>query len=232
MMQINSFTIALCVVLFTIVVVAACHFASESQGSDITSVKATYDDKMYKVRDMPDRVEAANLLAKLCEVISRLNSKLGKHYPNDKRVKLLLSRYKAENVSELSSYAGSQYTAYSVGKGRRLVFCLRTRDNQEKLVRLQTLTFVAIHELAHVMSMSIGHTEEFWDNMRFLLANAIEWNLYKSVNYSKKPQAYCGLQITATPLPEGQVARSKYVTYDQSSTVEETFDNVRDANFF
>ena len=29
--------------------------------------------------------------------------------------------------------------------------------------------FVAIHELAHIMTESVGHEPEFWDNMGFLL---------------------------------------------------------------
>ena len=41
-----------------------------------------------------------------------------------------------------------------------------------------TILFVIIHELAHVMSLSVGHTEEFWSNMKFLLEQAESINLY------------------------------------------------------
>ena len=60
--------------------------------------------------------------------------------------------------------------------------------------------FVAIHELAHLMSKSIGHTTEFWDNMRFLLEKGIEIGIYNHIDYSKKPEDYCGIKITDTPL--------------------------------
>ena len=32
-----------------------------------------------------------------------------------------------------------------------------------------TLTFVALHELSHVMTVSVGHKQEFWDNFKFIL---------------------------------------------------------------
>ena len=45
--------------------------------------------------------------------------------------------------------------------------------------------FVAIHELAHVMTKSVGHTEEFWTNMKFLLKIAIKEGIYKKQNFNK-----------------------------------------------
>ena len=62
-----------------------------------------------------------------------------------------------------------------------------------------TLTFVAIHELAHVMSKSIGHKTEFWENFKFLLKDAVKMGLYKAVDYKKKPKEYCGMTITDNP---------------------------------
>jgi hypothetical protein len=58
---------------------------------------------------------------------------------------------------------------------------------------------VAIHELGHIMTVSIGHTAEFWQNFRFLLKNAIDLGLYKPIDYKKKPAAYCGMDITDNP---------------------------------
>ena len=60
---------------------------------------------------------------------------------------------------------GSMYVAYSVNKGDELSICIREKDT-EAFLDSNTVTFVAIHELAHIMSESTGHTEEFWDNFR------------------------------------------------------------------
>ena len=46
--------------------------------------------------------------------------------------------------------------------------------------------FVAIHEIAHIMTLSVGHTEEFWNNFKFLLENAVELNIYTPVDYKKR----------------------------------------------
>ena len=65
--------------------------------------------------------------------------------------------------------------------------------------------FVAIHELAHLAAKSIGHTPEFWENMRILLKTASKLELdneviYKPVKYSETPQKYCGMTIHSSPL--------------------------------
>ena len=59
--------------------------------------------------------------------------------------------------------------------------------------------FVALHELAHVMTKSVGHTEEFWSNFRYLLKNSIKLGIYKYQDFRKKPVKYCGITITDTP---------------------------------
>ena len=61
------------------------------------------------------------------------------------------------------------------------------------------MMFVAIHELAHTMTKSIGHTEEFWDNFRTLLKNARKLGIYERVNYNETPKSYCGIKITDDP---------------------------------
>ena len=63
-----------------------------------------------------------------------------------------------------------------------------------------TLMFVALHEIAHVMTKSIGHTDEFWNNFRFLLKEAIKINVYKRQDFRRHPVKYCGTEITDTPL--------------------------------
>ena len=58
---------------------------------------------------------------------------------------------------------------------------------------------IGIHELGHLMTVSIGHTEECWNNFRFLLKNAVKMGIYAPVDYSKKPIEYCSLNIDDNP---------------------------------
>ena len=62
--------------------------------------------------------------------------------------------------------------------------------------------FVVIHELAHIITKSIGHTDEFWENMKFLLKISIKLGIYQEVDYKNKPEKYCGITITDTPLKD------------------------------
>jgi hypothetical protein len=94
----------------------------------------------------------------------------------------------------------SSYTAYSENKGEKVAFCLnKKKEDNDSLIDENTLTFVAIHELAHIMTKSIGHKSEFWSNFKYLLDNAKEANIHNPVDYKKKPQEYCGMKIHDNP---------------------------------
>ena len=60
--------------------------------------------------------------------------------------------------------------------------------------------FVALHEITHIMTKSIGHTEEFWRNFKFILQESVELGIYTRDEYSKNPKKYCGIEITHSPL--------------------------------
>ena len=49
------------------------------------------------------------------------------------------------------------------------------------------------------MSESIGHTEEFWQNYKFLLEVAESINVYNPIDYKKNPIRYCGMNISDNP---------------------------------
>ena len=73
------------------------------------------------------------------------------------------------------------------------------KEDINNLIEMNTLMFVALHELAHVMTKSIGHTDEFWNNFRFLLKHAIANGLYIKQDFKNKPVKYCGTMITDSP---------------------------------
>lgn len=172
------------------------HYEHLSQ--DITFCKSDIDDKEYLVRNMENKKDAANLLAKIRIKLENLTTLMKQKYPNDSSVIRLNKRFNANNISE--SGKSSQYTSYSVNKGEKIVFCIRQKDTNESLVEENTITFVAIHELAHIMTKSIGHTPEFWENFKRLLKEAIKANLYTKEDYTNNPKEYCGIKVTDSPL--------------------------------
>jgi predicted SprT family Zn-dependent metalloprotease len=80
--------------------------------------------------------------------------------------------------------------------------CVRERDEGGKLVDENTLFFVALHELAHIMTHSKGHTVEFRNNFRYLLDHAVKDGYYHYQPYHQDPKKYCGTYISDTPLKD------------------------------
>jgi predicted metal-dependent hydrolase len=107
-------------------------------------------------------------------------------------------KFNPDKISEGSNH--SEHTSFSINKGEKIVFCLRSKDDKNKLVDLNTMMFVALHELAHVCTESVGHEPEFWDNFRWLLHEAINIGVYKEQDFKSKPVPYCGINITESPL--------------------------------
>ena len=166
--------------------------------SNVEYVQSDVDNNKYLVRKLPDNKEAANLLANIRLKLVKLCDYLELKYSDNKAVYRLIKRFNSNNITE--STPNEQYTSYSVNKGEKVVFCLRSRDERQKLVDENVMMFVALHELAHIMTKSVGHTEEFWDNFRYLLKHAIKIGIYKEVDFEKKPVDYCGTKITNSPL--------------------------------
>ena len=156
------------------------------------------DGKEYLVRNLPDAKEAANILSKIRIKLQSICDLMIQKYPDDPSVKRMNKNYNPDNISE--SGKNNQYTSYSVNKGEKIIFCIRQKDEEESLVDENTVTFVAIHELAHLMTESIGHTTEFWDNFKRLLKESVDAKIYNKVDYSKNPEDYCGIKVSDSPL--------------------------------
>ena len=87
--------------------------------------------------------------------------------------------------------------AYSINKGERIGICLRNKKN--KYENKNTMFFVLIHELAHIMTKEFKHNDKFWKNMSLLIENATNAKLYKYTEYKTNPESYCGHDITHNP---------------------------------
>jgi len=166
--------------------------------NEVIYVKSSVDNNEYLVRNLENKEEAANILARIREKLEKLCILMKEKYPNDKSVNRMNERFNPDNITE--SGKNNQYTSYSVNKGEKIVFCIRQKDETETLVDENTITFVAIHELGHIMTKSVGHTPEFWENFKRLLKVAIANNLYKKEDYSNNPKEYCGIKVSDSPL--------------------------------
>ena len=158
-------------------------------------VKSNVNERKYYVRKLPDKQQASDKLGTLSINLMKLIN----HIKEEDRegIKRLVNKFDPDIITE--NIPGSQYVAYSVNKGDELSICIREKGT-EKFIDDNTITFVAIHELAHIMSKSTGHTEEFWDNMKYLLEQAHQAGIYHPIDYSINPKMYCGQEINTTPM--------------------------------
>lgn len=199
----------------------------ESQAYDVVYVKGEVTGQSYLVRNLPDKQNAANILDQMNYNFQQLieylkNTKifiLFKKYvikkPNlqsieelteqeikqldtfNTDIKRLIKNYNPNALSE--NIPSSMYTSYSENKGQRIVFCMRNKKTDE-LVDLNTMMFVGLHELSHLMTKTIGHKPEFWYNFRILLRISITIEIYDCINYNIESKNYCGTKITDSPL--------------------------------
>jgi hypothetical protein len=170
---------------------------NESDAFNLKCIISDVDGEKYCVRERSKMQMAADLLAKVTQKCKDLVTYCGKKFPEDERVQRLVQKFNPTKISE--TLPTSEYTAYSENKGEKLAFCLNKEKNGTQLININTLTFVAIHELAHIMTESEGHKQDFWQNFKFLLEQAKSANIYNPVDYKNNPEPYCGMKITDNP---------------------------------
>jgi hypothetical protein len=185
--------------IFIIFIIILClRIYYESDSFQLKCIIAGVDGNRYCVRDRNKVKPAANLLATVTTKCKNLVDYLNEKYPNDPKVQRLVKGFNPKKISE--TLPNSELTAYSENKGEKLAFCLnKKKEDNNNLIDVNTLTFVAIHELSHIMTVSVGHKQEFWQNFKFLLENAKTANIYIPIDYKKKPKEYCGMTISDNP---------------------------------
>ena len=163
-------------------------------------VTSTVDGKQYKVRDMPDKQEAANLMATVRLQLMKLCDALEKKYPDKPQVKQMVRNFRADPSRFMESTPDEEHTSSTINKGESIHMCLRQRDGvNESLVNTNVILFVAIHELGHVCTESIGHGPDFWNNFGWLLKEAEALGIYQYTDFAAHPVSYCGVHITDAP---------------------------------
>jgi hypothetical protein len=173
---------------------------STSSNYPLVDVKSTVDGKIYKVRDMADKQQAADLLARVRQKIIRLYNTCKEKFPNKPQVRQWANNFIPDPQRFMEATPDAEHTSYSVNKGEKIHLCLRQRQGMnESLVDENVMMFVAIHEMAHVITPTVGHGPDFWNNFGWLLKQAEQIGVYQYQNFKSHPVAYCGVSITDSP---------------------------------
>jgi hypothetical protein len=130
------------------------------------------------------------------------NSSLKSEYVQE-RINQLVKHYNEDQIYEISPLNKDGFTSYTEDK-KKLIFCLRKKEKNNKgehdLHDINTIMFVVVHELSHMMNSTWGHGIDFWILFKFMLENAVDAGIYKPIDYRKNPIVYCGMKISYSPL--------------------------------
>ena len=185
-------------ILITFVFLIAYRILQESEYLNLKCIISQVDGNKYCVRERSKLTLAVDLLANITVKMNKLVKFLDEKYPNRENVNRLVKGYNPKTITE--TLPTSEYTAYSENKGEKIAFCLNTeKKDGSRLIDENTLMFVALHELSHVASKSIGHTDEFWNNFKFLIKEAETISIYNPEDYKKNSKRYCGTNIVDNP---------------------------------
>lgn len=175
----------------------------KSYGRMIT-IRSPIDNREYRVRNIPGRKFAADRLATIRATVTRFINHLTTKYPRNQAVSRLKDKFCTCILFE-NDPDTSRHTTFTYNKCENMGICMREQVNGKstKFTPFNTIMFVILHELAHVMSISNdpNHiTQEFSTNFKFILNSAIEEQIWEYQNYSNYPVSYCGTIIKTTPL--------------------------------
>ena len=164
------------------------------------TIHSELDGRKYHVRSNhtdEDKKATANYLATISKKVDKLVEYMYDNQLPDKTIsKRLKKRWKNCSLKETAHHENS--AAYTVNKGDELRLCVKS-DN--KFEDVNTSMFVILHELAHIMSVTYGHNEEFRKNFSYIVHLASSLGVYKPQNFGEKPVAYCGSVVTINSTP-------------------------------
>lgn len=184
-------------VMILLIIIISYKIYKDSDIFQLKCIVSSVDGNKYCVRERDQIEKASNLLAKTTTNMKKLVQHLNMNFSDKENVQRLVSNFNPKKIME--TLPTSEYTAYSENKGEKIAFCLNKNKNNDNLIDENTLMFVAIHELGHLSSKSIGHNDEFWKNFKFLLVESEKIGIYVPKDYKNNNEVYCGMKINDNP---------------------------------
>ena len=179
----------------------------EENEDELVCILAGSEGNKYCVRDHSKKKQAAHLLERIASTCRSFVDRLISDYPQNPFSIQLHEKFDESKICE--TLPNSEYTAFTENKGEKISLCLTPQKDNDNggLIDEHTLMFVAIHELTHVGTASIGHQDDFWDNFKFMLERAKEYGYHDPVDYKATPAKYCSTTIKDNPIYDWNVKR-------------------------
>ena len=187
-------------VLIIFILIISFKLFIDSDFYNLKCIVSSVDGNKYCVREREKVNLVVDLFARTSKKMIKLIDHLKITHKDKANVQRLIKKFNPKKIKEI--LPTSKYTAYSENKGEKVAFCPTTQRDNHELIDDNTLMFVALHEMSHIATKSIGHTKEFWDNFKFLITEAVKIGIYTPIDYGEKPKTYCGMRITDNPYYE------------------------------
>lgn len=187
------------VLIIAVFLIIGNSYIIPSVDSSTIFISSSFDGKEYEVVNRKGKEQSAYILSMLRDTLNSLvgTLKTDQDYLEDNFSNHGVSRIKSLYFSPNDIKEGSN--TYTQNKSQ-IKFCLRTPTGE--MSSMNTLVFVAIHELSHVISIQADpnhETEEFHDNFENLLRYAYLNGLWEYIDYSSSPVFHCGIGVNSTP---------------------------------
>ena len=199
MFEISKVILFLVLLIFFILIILSLY--DNQLGEFFLEYRNSQNGKRYGIQEIfKDADIALEILAKLHNNMTEFVIKLKSKYTNDKRIKRLVNKINSVEIEETTEKSNDDNTSFTINKGELISLCIREHTNGRPFHDYNSLCFVIIHEMAHIISISEGHNFEFIENFKFLLKEAVSMEYYTPIDYSKNPFLYCGkIKVTNNP---------------------------------
>jgi len=184
------------ILIFLIIIMIGKIYIS-SDYYNLKCVISTVDHNKYCVRETKRLKDVVDLFAHTAVNLKKLIAYLKANEMDKPPIKRLVENYNPDKIVEI--LPTSEYTAYAENKGEKIALCATKQRHAGKIIDQNTLMFVVLHELAHIMTVSINHTPEFWKNFKDIIGYAKKVNIYEPKDYSISNVTYCGMNIEHNP---------------------------------
>jgi hypothetical protein len=203
--------ITLIVILVLIILCVVLLFVSFiKKENDSIKFEKSHKNEFFVVqnnKDEPEWIskEIANILSRLTAKIDKLVQNMkDTNFPSINISKRLDKRWRniRDNPSGLRETSiTDKIAAYTINKGQEMRICVRDHSKSSKKFQDEnTMMFVMLHELGHIMSISYGHNAEFKENFSAITTRALELGIYIYEPFDKENKEFCGTLITNSPV--------------------------------
>lgn len=151
-----------------------------------------------------DNIKIINEKRKVLNILNtRINVLVDKlkrsKYKNQINVKRFVDHWNG-NINEIeSTFKQNMIFGYNVNKGSSIHVCLIDPVTNDIIHDYNSIMFILLHEIAHMMTKHYEHDDEFWENFSFLIEFSQNIGIYNYINYNETPIRYCGGYLNHTP---------------------------------